>query len=274
MKVSGDGFISNQGRQESERILARHCLVFHQLEEIIGKCRAFVTAANITGQDTKEDRQKVIALVLAVRLLEITEAALLVMKSGMSNEANTLFRVFLDAYFVFANVCSDAGFIAGYLESDEAARLKLLNSVEKHDSELFRRINEYATDQLKADLKQKIADENIQAFNSYVYADNVRCSEIYDSMYRLMSSSLHTTPRSLEKYVEEDRSGNIVEIKYYPMENDIPHRMYDFAYFLIKILSGLKEVFGSLHTEEIEAMIEELDRSANKHSKLRSANRR
>jgi len=37
VKVSGDGFVSSQGRQESERILARHCLVFHQLEEIIGK---------------------------------------------------------------------------------------------------------------------------------------------------------------------------------------------------------------------------------------------
>jgi len=266
VKVSGDGFISNQGRQVSERILARHCLVLRQLEEVIGKCRAFVTARNITGQDTEQDRQKVIALVLAVRLLEITEAALLVMKSGMSNEANTLFRVFLDAYFVFANVCSDAGFIPGYLKSDEAARLKLLNSVEKHDSELFMRINEYATNQLKADLKQKIAEENIQTFNSYAYADNVCCSEIYDSMYRLMSSSLHTTPRSLEKYVEEDRNGNIIEIKYYPVENDIPHRMYDFAYFLIKMLSGLKEVFGSLHAEEIETMIEQLDSSANEQT--------
>jgi len=262
VRVSGDGFISDRGRREAERIASRHAAVFHQLEDTIGKCRTFVVSANITGQDTEEDRQKVIAVVLAVRLLEISEAALLVMKNGMSNEANTLFRVFLDAYFVFANICCDVKFSVDYFRSDEVARLKLLNSAEKHESELFRRINEYATDQLRTDLKQTIREESIQPFNSYAYADNVGCSELYDSMYRLMSSFLHTTPRSLEKYVEEDGNGNIVEIKYYPVEDDIPHRMYDFAYFLIKMLSGLKEVFGCLVMKEIEAMTEQLDKSA------------
>jgi hypothetical protein len=110
-------------------------------------------------------------------------------------------------------------------------------------------------------LKQKIAAENIQTFNSYAYADNVGCSEIYDSAYRLMSSSLHTTPRSLHKYIEEDRSGNIIEIKYHPVEDDIPHRIYDFPYFLIKVLSGLKDVFGSLDTKEIETMVTQLESS-------------
>jgi hypothetical protein len=80
-------------------------------------------------------------------------------------------------------------------------------------------------------------------------------------MYRLMSAPLHTTPRSLEKYVKEDEDGNIVEIKYYPVENDIPQRVYDFTYYLIKVISGLKEVFGCLNKEEIEAMIEKLNNS-------------
>lgn len=261
MKVSGEGFTSERGKQEANVILARHPLVLNELEEIIGACRTFVMSANITGQDADLDKQKIIALVLGVRLLEISEAALLVIRSGMSNEANTLFRVFLDAYFVFANVCNDPEFLVGYFKSDEAARLKLMNSANKHDSELFKRINAYATGQLRTDLKDKITAEKIQAFNSYAYANNVGCSEIYDSMYRLMSSSLHTTPRSLDKYVEEDKHGNIIEIKYHPIEEDIPHRIYDYAYFLIKVLGGLKEVFGLLDTKEIEAMTRRLESS-------------
>jgi hypothetical protein len=153
-------------------------------------------------------------------------------------------------------------FVANYFKSDEAARLKLLNSVEKHDSELFKKVNEYATEEIKTELKQKIKEENIQAFKSYLYANNVGCLEIYDSMYRLMSVPLHTMPRSLMKYVEEDENGNIVEIKYYPVEGDIPQRVYNFTDFLIKTISGLKKVFGCLNTKEIEEMIKQLNNSA------------
>lgn len=84
---------------------------------------------------------------------------------------------------------------------------------------------------------------------------------MYDSLYRLMSAPLHTTPRSLEKYIEEDEYGNITEIKYYPVEDDIPQRAYDFAYHLIKVLGGLKDVFGCSNEKETNEMIEKLNKS-------------
>lgn len=261
MKINGEGFLSCTGQKYAQQLATRNAGVLHSLESTIIKFRQFASSLEIHKQDTETDRQKIIALVLAVRLLEITEAALLIVRNGMSNEANTMFRVFLDAYFIFANVCSDASFVANYFKSDEAARLKLLNSVEKHDSELFKKVNDYASATLKSELKRKVAEEQIQAFNSYAYANNVGCSEIYDSMYRHTSANLHTAPRSLEKYVEEDENGSIIEIKNYPVEGDIPKRGYDFSYFLIRSLSCLKEVFGCFNAKEIEEMICNLNES-------------
>jgi hypothetical protein len=259
VKIDGDGFLSEAGQQKARNICIRHDRVFEELERCISKVRSFVSSQEVQKQDTDEDRQKIIALVLAARVLEISEAVLLVMRHGMSNETNTLFRVFLDAYFVLANVCSDASFVANYFKSDEAARLKLLNAAKKHSSELFEAINEYATEALHDELQKKIAEEKIQAFNSYAYANNVGCSEIYDSMYRISSGSLHTTPRSLEKYVEEDAEGNVILIKDHPLEGDIPDRAYDIAYFLVKVLNGLKEVFGCFVEEEIQTLIDDLN---------------
>ena len=261
MRIKGEGFLSGTGLKCAQELAAHNAELFHSLESTIFKFREFASSQEVHKQDTEADRQKIIALVLAVRLLEITEAALLIMRNGMSNEANTMFRVFLDAYFVFANVCSDATFVANYFRSDDAARLKFLNSVEKHDSKLFKKVNDYASATLKSELKKKIAEEQTQAFNSYAYADNVGCSEIYDSKYRLTSAILHTAPRSLEKYVEEDEKGIIVEIKDFPVEGDIPKRGYEFSYFLIKSLSGLKEVFGCFDAKEIETMVCSLNES-------------
>ena len=249
MVIEKIGFTPKEIRREIELIGNNNAEIFSFLESIILKCKSFVETSEILGQETEEKRQKIIALVIAIRLLEISEASLLLMKNGMSNDANTMFRVFLDAYFIFANICSDKTFVANYFKSDTTARLKLLNSVEKHDSTLFNKINAYATQEIKSELKERIKEENIQAFNSYAYANNVDCSEIYDSMYRLMSANLHSTPRSLVKYIEEDAEGNIVTIKYYPIEDKIPERADDFSHFLIKIYSGLKETFGCLDKE-------------------------
>lgn len=259
--IEGDGFFSELGQKAAHQIVSRHARSFCSLERTICELRSFISSQEMPEQKTEEDQQKIISLVLTTRILEISEAALLVMKNGMSNEANTLFRVFLDAYFVFGNICTDASFVANYFKSDESARLKLINAAKKHDSELFKSINGYASNTLKDDLQKKIAEEKIRAFNSYAYAENIGCSQIYDSMYRITSGNLHTTPRSLEKYVDVDEMGNILSIKDHPLEGDIPQRVYDVAYFLIKVLSGIKEVFGSLDKSEIQSMLDGLTES-------------
>jgi len=216
VKFDGIGFLSKAGQGKARQISAQNNRRFQALRRSISAVRSFASAQTVCTQDTDEDRQKIIALVLAARILEIAEAALLVMKNGMSNEANNLFRVFLDTYFVNANVCSDTAFVSRYFKSDEAARLKLINAAREHKSKLFKAINEYATRALHDALQKDIAEEKIQAFSSYAYAGNVGCSEIYDSMYRLASGSVHTTPRALEKYVEEDGEGNVIFDKRLP----------------------------------------------------------
>lgn len=108
-------------------------------------------------------------------------------------------------------------------------------------------------------LQKKIADENTQAFNSYKYAEKIDCEALYDSVYRITSAAVHTTPRAIEKYTDDDSVGNILSIKDYPLEGDIPWRVYDFASYLIRVLSGLKEVFGCLDEAEILDMVTRLN---------------
>jgi len=266
VKITGNGFLSDDGIKSSSEIVRNNSDKFEFLEYLITELRKFVLSQEIDFQETEEQKQKLISIVVAVRLLEITEAAFLIMKHGMNNEANSLFRIFLDAYFIIANICSERSFVSNYFNSDTAARLKLLNSVEKHDTELFKEINEYASKALKDDLKDKISKENIQAFSSYAYASNVGCEGIYDSMYRITSSSLHSTPRSLENYVEEE-DDVITSINYHPIEIDIPQRIYDFSYFLIKVISGLKGLFRKLSEEEIENLFIRLEYIEKSHNK-------
>lgn len=52
--------------------------------------------------------------------------------------------------------------------------------------------------------------------------------------------------------MDTDEVGTILSIKDYPLEGDIPQRVYDLTYLLIKLLSGLKEIFGCLDELKFE----------------------
>jgi hypothetical protein len=256
LKIVGDGFLSKKGQELASLIVADNQSGFEALLESIDAFRSFASSCETTSQESNADKQKVIALALAARLLEVTEAAYVIMQNGMSTEANSLFRIFLDTYFVLGNICSNTDFVMEYFHSDKADRLKLINSARKHSDELFQQINDGISREHHADLKERVESEKIQAFNSYNYAVKIGCENIYDSMYRIASSAVHTTPRSLVSYCEENDEGIVLSVRDGPVHGDIPQRLHDFAYFTIKALSGLQEVFDRLNQEEIDRLSE------------------
>lgn len=272
MKIVGDGHLSTNGKALAKRLVEENRAGFDALSQSITEFRTFAASCEVEGQDSEEEKQKVIALILAARLLEVAEAAFIVMQHGMSTESNSLFRVFLDAYFVFGNVCSRQEFVAEYFKSDEADRLKLINASRKHSSGLFKPTNEGISEAHRLGLKDRVESEKIQAHNSYNYAVKIGCEEIYDSMYRIHSAETHTAPRALERYAVEDASGVVLSAKDAPSEDEIPQRLYDYSYFIIKALSGLMEVFGCLDKEEIDRLLEDL--SNVKHNKANAADAR
>ena len=227
---------------------------FEMLLRSIEALRSFAGSCEVAEQETKTDKQRVIALVLAARVLEVLEAAYVIMKHGMSTEANSLFRIFLDAYFVLANICSDPDFVVEYFQSDEADRLKLINAARKYTDELFRQVNEGISDEHRANLKARVESEKIQAFNSYKYAAKIGGEIIYDSMYRITSSAIHTTPKALIGYTEKDDEGAVVLVRDGPSRGQIPQRLHDLTDFSIRALSGLQECFGCLDQEQINRL--------------------
>jgi len=69
VKFDGDGFLSEVGQKKAHHIRVRNNLVFQALESNISEVRSFASSQEVREQDTDNDRQKIIALVLAARIL-------------------------------------------------------------------------------------------------------------------------------------------------------------------------------------------------------------
>lgn len=244
MKVEGRGFLKPALPCLSETVGHANQEQYRLLQEVVQFAEALKDELVIKGQESAKEKQKVIAFVVFVRLLEIVEALIILAAYGVKEELKSLFRIFLDAYFIQANCCNDPDFIPVYFQTDEAARLKLINVAEKYQTELFGLINGYATKDIKEELDRKIKQEKIDAFNSFQFAKNVGCEEIYDSIYRVLSSAVHTTPRCLDDYVDVDENGMITAIRHGPDAETTDRITYDTTTFFLKSVSGLCELFA------------------------------
>lgn len=258
--IEGTGFVNEE---IEERLLSFPAINRNLVNVVISTVRfANEIALNLpvyAPSETPKDKQNVIALALLIRLIDIVESIMILSAYGVRQEMKTLFRVFLDAYFLIANVCSDPEFVGVYFRADMPERLKMLKAGTKNDHPLFDELKHYATDEFCATLDQKIKEEKIQAFNSYTYADKVGCVHIYDSYFRLMSPSVHTGPRCLVDYVEADKERNITKIMH--MGNmEVSHNMlYNTVSFLLKALNGICELFEQSDTGKIAKLEAELE---------------
>lgn len=244
IKIDGAGFLTEQlanslaGRTGINRALASTVIdALRYANQLASELQAPIP------HSSPQEKQRAIAVVLFVRVIEIFEATVVLAACGVREEQRTLFRVFLDAYFVLANVCSDPDFVAAYFRTDQVERLKLIHASARYEDDLFGKLNEYATEEVRDGIKKMIKEEAIQNFNSFEFAKNVGCEKIYDSMYRIYGASVHTSPRCLENYVRTDAQGNITEVVHREDVETTDCVLYDCGWFFLKAIRGVQELF-------------------------------
>lgn len=254
ISFEGDGFID----EDAVNRLLSSPLVDRSIAEVavavVRHGNDFVRARNLKAPyKTNTEKQRVFVIVFLVRILEVCEAIVNLSAHGVRSEGNSLFRIFLDAYFLAACTCRDAHFIERYIKSDEKDRLKLMNVARQSDHEIFAGLREYASNEVVGDLNQKIKEENIQTSRSQRHAQMASCDVLYDSMYRLCSRSVHTSPRCLQEYVREGADGYIEAIIHGPDSEGANQVLYDMAFYLVVLLRGVCDVFEIENRSDLDS---------------------
>ncbi|MFN4351661.1 MAG: DUF5677 domain-containing protein [Hylemonella sp.] len=263
MKITGTGFLSAKGTVAAESVTAGIAPVLALAEKAAALCHRGMTEISVNSQETPEEKQRVIACVMLARLLEITEATITLARGGFSVQVVSATREFLEAYFLFGNVCKDPAFVPEYFNTDLMTRQKIINQASKHKVTPFDMTNQYATAEVKAELKAQINEVRASELDTYKYASNVGCAALYDSLYRIASAATHSSPRSLGGYISEV-DGIVVEVKRGPQLGEIAQRLLDQGSLLLNVRGAFEELFGlptSPDSEILRKAFEDVDLS-------------
>lgn len=237
MPFDENGFLGQDADAFAEQIEKAHIDFFRLCYDI----NKFAQKTKFRFEIHNKDGQEVITACLFIRVLEGCQAAILLVKRGFSTDARALIRIILEALILLKICCEDSEFIPRFIQTDERKRLKLMQIAHKYTDELFSLLREHATQEIISELSENIKQENIKGLIIEQLSEKAGMKHYYDTVYRLASDHVHTSPRTLERYVEANEEGDIIEFKNAPNDEDARHNLITLADFmLIALVSMLK----------------------------------
>jgi len=216
MSFEKEGFLCQEAEQYKSKII-------NDNKELFNLCFELNTLAHASKYDLQihnQEAQEMMLGCLMIRLLNNFQGIVILSNYGLVVEAKILLRSMLETLFILKICCEDKDFIDKYIKSDQVYRYKLLNIPRNNPDHIFDALREYATEDIKKQVKDNIKVNNIEGFEIYELAEKAGLKSHYDSAYRLLCNTSHSGVRSLEEYLVLDERSEVRILNSGPIEKD------------------------------------------------------
>jgi hypothetical protein len=249
------GYLGKGIRQFQDSTLASFKPFFSLSREVCG----FARAKLLQLKWDSADGQKVLSCCLFSKILNGVETSHILSTYGLTHEGRVILRSVLEGFFYLRATVSDAAFVKEYILADELTRLKLMEAARKHDRPPFLDINKYATDEVIRAQREKIKTQNIKELNLWNIAQKLGLQHIYDSLYRLLSTDIHASVRSLEQYMRTEATGDVESVDWGPQTEDVDQNLTMGIDTLVRSLECMDNLFHIGLGLELKTYIKQLE---------------
>jgi Family of unknown function (DUF5677) len=239
MSLDNNGFLSEDIFRFQKHIHKQYAQYF----DLIHRVNAFCQQAKFRLSIHSRDGREMAAACLIIKLLNDMQAAILLAERGMAPQARTLIRTGLEAFIILANVCRVDEFWRSFFRSDQKVRLKLLRAIHDNPSVVFAEVRPHVTPELIDQLNQEVKEMGITEEKVIKLAYRVKLMHLYDSLYRLFSQDVHSSPRALEEYCLFDQNDELAGFKWGPKTEDLAAEFTVIPRIMILGFAAINELF-------------------------------
>lgn len=242
MSFDHKGFLS----EDAGTFRTQHRQQYADLFSLIDDLNLYAHRIKFSFNIHKSDIQEVICSCLFLRILNSYAAVVRLAELGMSHDAEALGRVAIEALFHLKQCAESRDATIAYVKSDQQDRLKLLNVAANKSSAMRSLIKEEyfeEIDSLHNLLKRQVEEEKIAERNAWKAATETGLGTVYDYSYRMLSQSVHSSPRSISRYVEVDEEGEVLQVFSAPEKDTIPLSLFAASSTLLTSLMVTSDLF-------------------------------
>ncbi len=254
MSFEEQGFLSENIAVVRKEIRERYAAHFGMVDRVNSFCQRAMGRVSVHSRDG----QQVIAACLMIKLFNDAEGAILLVERGMESQARSLLRVAVEALFILWNLCQDERFFRAYVYESELGRLTLVRAILQNPAPVFDDIRPHLTSDLVDRLANEIKEAEVTKEVAKQLARNVGLGHMYDSAYRLLSQDVHSSPRTLERYVITDDEKEVKGLRHGSQTDDVILVLTTAATVMLMAIDGISRLLGLNLAAEIRQLDEEL----------------
>lgn len=249
-----NGFISGRIQHWINDHQTRHEAIFSTALDLNRECHKFLSGRSVAlGNELQ-----LTTSVLFARMLEIYQAILIVIGRGMTSAGRVLFRTYLEALFNFTAIHKDPHFLEEYLNQFHVQRRSFVNRLRKSPG--LEHLRKPLTDDLIAEINQKIEQEKIKELHARDAAERAGLLDVYLTAYAILSGAVHTNSADLESHLEYDEQENAIKgFKYGPSDEETRRIVGLASMTMAEALGTISQTFGEDRTEMCAKMKDSFD---------------
>lgn len=188
--------------------------------------------------------QSLIAGMLFIRTLANCQGAYLLIERGMDIQARILLRATLESLFSFVAICKSEQTAQEFIDANECARKKMLNKARMWEEEALKEMaKEYATEEKLEEINNAIEEKNAKSICTERMSIKAELHDCYLTIYCVLSQSVHTSVRDLERHLVLNEIGIIKELCNEPAIDDLAVLLLMASESLLHALNSLKILF-------------------------------
>lgn len=158
------------------------------------------------------DTQSILVSTLFVRGLTQYQAALLLFKNALPNEASIVLRAFLELVIYLRAIQKDISLANAYIAQHDRERLRLIGKIRK-SSHLWPQFTETDLAKEESDILRKIGGQKKGPTLSE-YAKAAGLEYMHDVVYPVLCDPVHTGVHGLQDHLDAKTPENVKSIRY------------------------------------------------------------
>ncbi len=249
MSIESTGFLGNEIEKYSEEIVKWNKDLF----DLSFDYNKFAQETKYKFQIHSKDGQKVIAGCLFLKILNTFQGVVILAKYGLQSDSKILLRSLFEPLCILKLVLEDKTFHRKYISTDLFEMRKRFNIAKASPDAVFDELRKIADDEIEK-LSSNIVKSEAEEYKVERLASLANLTSMYNTYYRLLSGTVHTSPRSLDEYISTDDEGNLCSIKWGPTDEGVPIILLAAVEFLRMALNLMIQFFEIEALEQLQAL--------------------
>ncbi len=189
---------------------------------------------------------ELIAASLYVRSMSCFQGVIIMAERGMINEAKSLLRCLLECMFTIVAIHKDENVAMQLVLGDLLQRKDYLKAYKRtKEGQITHESKPSLEDieRLMQDIENSIQKEKVIKLTKRDLAEKAGLATIYDTAYKLLSSTIHANVRDLEQYLDLNKSNEVKKILWGPDVSEIDFVLFIAADSMLHILEVISKIF-------------------------------